>query len=555
MKNPSIRQIIPFHSRQMLLLAFSLFFICMASAQTHPETTAEKTKYRSTSRYQEVKAFEEELIKLSPQIKVEVIGRSIEGRDIPLWILADPMPNSPEDLTDDDRMVVYIQANIHPGEVEGKEAAQMLARDLLTDSRHTIFNHVVVLICPNLNADGNEKISTKNRTNQNGPENGVGVRYNAQFLDLNRDAMKLETPEIQGVVMNVLNRWDPAMTIDCHTTNGSYHEEPITFTWMMNPNGDRDLINFMRDECMPAMSRKLLKERNVENVFYGEFINRLELEKGWISYAAEPRYFTNYIGVRNRLAILNENYVYADFETRVMGCYHLLWTFVEYAAENHMKIKTMLKQADDKLRNRDFGTVSADSFAIKYKGVPTPKPVTIKAFEADTIPGVQGYWRYKQSDRKKTVTVPYIADYVATQSVRVPYAYLITILEESVVSNLRKHGVQIEQLDSEITLEVDQFTLDSLKGSSRLNQGHYTNEVSGSFSEVTKMFPKGTWVVRTEQKLGNLAAYLLEPQADDGLMKWNFFDRYLVPQWGGGFHPYPVYKLVVNTHLDTSPLN
>jgi hypothetical protein len=550
-----MRRIMPLHFRQTMSLSFFLLFFCSASTQTNLETTAERTKYHSTSTYEEVRAFELELLRLSPQIKVEIIGRSIEGRDIPVWILADPMPNSPDDLINDDRIVVYIQANIHPGEVEGKEASQMLARDLLSEPQHSLFNHVVVLICPNLNVDGNEKISSQNRTNQNGPENGVGVRYNAQFLDLNRDAMKLETPEIQAVVMNVLNRWDPAITIDCHTTNGSYHEEPITFTWMMNPNGDRNLINFMRDECMPAMSRKLLEERKVENVFYGEFINRLDLEKGWISYAAEPRYFTNYIGVRNRLAILNENYVYADFETRVIGCYHLLWTFVEYAAENHRKIKTMLENADEKLRNRAYGSVIADSFAIEYKGVPTPRPVTIKAFEADTIPGVQGYWRYKQSNRKRTVTVPYIADYFPTQSVRVPYAYLITIPEQSVISNLQLHGVQIEQLNADRTLEVDQFTLDALKGSSRLNQGHYTNEVSGSFSEITKIFPKGTLVIRTGQKLGNLVAYLLEPQSDDGLLKWNFFDRYLVPQWGGGFYPYPVYKLTEDANLSTSPFN
>jgi hypothetical protein len=544
----------PSYFKRIILLFFVAGSVVEDSAQSVIETTAERSNYQSTSSYEEVRAFEMELLSRSTQIKVEIIGRSIEGRDIPLWILADPMPVSPDDLLHDERIVVYIQANIHSGEVEGKEAAQMLARDLLINPLPSIFDHVVLLVCPVLNADGNENISTRHRTNQNGPVNGVGVRHNAQFLDLNRDAMKLETPEMQGVVMNVLNRWDPAITVDCHTTNGSYHEEPVTFTWMMNPNGDRNLINFMRDECMPAISSKLLKERHIENVFYGEFINRLDLEKGWISYAAEPRYFTNYIGVRNRLAILNENYVYADYRTRVTGCYHLLWTVVEYAAENSARIKRLLKDADEKLRNRVFGPGVSDSFAIDYKGMPTPEPVTIKAFEADTIPGVQGYWRYKQSDRKRTVTVPYIADYFPTTSIPVPYAYLITVPEQSVISNLQMHGIQIEQLNSALTLEAEQFNLDGLKGSDRLNQGHYTNEVSGKYSFITREFPKGTVVIRTAQKLGNLAAYLLEPQSDDSLLKWNFFDRYLVPQWAGGFYPYPVYKLPGTTIPDTSPV-
>jgi hypothetical protein len=542
------------NSTRVFLLS-SLIFVYTGAAQNTIRTIAEQSDYMSTSAYEDVRAFEQGLISLSPLIRVETIARSIEGRDIPLWILADPMPGSPDELLNDDRIVVYIQANIHAGEVEGKEAVQMLARDLLKNPPSSIFNHVVLLLCPILNADGNERISTRNRTNQNGPVNGVGVRYNGQFLDLNRDAMKLETPELKGVVMNVLNRWDPALTVDCHTTNGSYHEEPVTFTWMMNPNGDRNLINFMRDECMPAIHKNLAEKRNVENVFYGEFINRLDLDQGWISYAAEPRYMVNYIGIRNRLAILNENYVYADFKTRVHGCYNLLWTTLEYAAENCRQIKILIEEADEKLLNRIYSPGLADSFAVVYKGVPTPEPVTIKAYEADTIPGVQGYWRYKKSDRKKTVSVPYIADYFATKSVPVPHAYLLTVPEKSVVENLQTHGIVTEILEESITLEVDQFNLDTLKGSNRLNQGHYTNEASGSFSKVSKEFAKGTIVIRTAQHLGNLVSYLLEPQSDDSLLKWNFFDRYLVPQWERGFYPYPVFKLAEFTELNTTLLN
>ncbi len=164
------------------------------------------------------------------------------------------MPESPDNLVNDKRIVIYVQANIHAGEVEGKEASLMFARDLLKDKNPEILKNVVLLICPIFNADGNEKISTPNRTNQNGPVNGVGVRYNGQFLDLNRDAMKAESPEVRGVISNVFNRWDPAVFMDCHTTNGSYHVEPVTFTWMVNPNGDNSLITYMRDKMIPEMS-------------------------------------------------------------------------------------------------------------------------------------------------------------------------------------------------------------------------------------------------------------------------------------------------------------
>jgi hypothetical protein len=516
-------------------------------------TTAEKTNFESTSTYNDVIVFAQELKKTSPYIRFETIATSAEGREIPLWIIGNPLPASPLDLENDDRLVVYLQANIHAGEVEGKEAVQMLARDLLKDPDQDIFKKLVILICPILNADGNEKFSKQNRTNQVGPVNGVGVRYNGQYLDLNRDAIKLETPEISGVVTKILNTWDPSVTVDCHTTNGSYHEEPVTFTWMMNPNGDRNLINFMRDDMMPAIHHHLKDQYQVENLFYGEFIDRLAPDSGWISYASEPRYLVNYVGVRNRLAILNENYVYADFKTRVLGTYSLLKSILEISSIKSGEIDQLLSEADNKLVQRNY-SLPADSFAIQYKGQPTPELITIKAIEADTIPGVKGYWRYKQSDRHRTVTVPYIADYFPTNNVAIPFAYLITVPDKAVLENLQKHGILVEKLNKTESLEVESFSIEDLTAAERLNQGHYTNSVKGVFKKEVKDFSAGTYVVKTNQKLGNLAAYLLEPQTDDGLLLWNFFDKYLVPQWGEGYYPYPVFRLLEKKELSSIPL-
>lgn len=529
---------------------FKIFMIMsiMGLGQVDMLTIAEKSDFTSTSRYADIMHFITKLDKQSPYIKIDTIAQSFEGYYVPMLVIANPMPESPMDIGN--RIVVYIQANIHAGEVEGKEAAQMLARDLIKNPDSEILKNVVVLITPILNIDGNEKISTKNRTNQIGPINGVGVRYNGQNLDLNRDAMKLETPEIKGVVENILNEWDPAITVDCHTTNGSFHEEPITFTWMMNPNGDRNLINYMRDNMMPKVHRTLWDSYNVENIFYGEFIDRMDYSKGWSSYACEPRYLVNYIGIRNRLAILNENYVYADYKTRVLGCYSLLRTILEYASENKSEIENTLSDADTQTVNRGMSPMIADSFAIEYEGKPTPELITIKAFETDTIPGVRGYWRYKSSDRKVTVTVPYIADFYATKNVKFPYAYVISVSDPEVISLLVSHGINISRLKANTKIVVEQFNIDELKGSQRLNQGHYTNTIKGKFVEEEKEFPKGTYVVLTSQKLGSLVASLLEPQADDGLLKWNYFDRYLAPQWGSGYYPYPVYKIMVKTELE-----
>ncbi len=539
--------------RLLLIPVLLISFQFILSAQNTIQTTAEKSNYESTSAYNEVIQFITNLEESSDLLKIESLATSAEGRKIPLMIIADPLPANYKDIKSDQRVVVYLQANIHAGEVEGKEATQMLARELLNGKLpKDILKNVIVLICPILNPDGNEKFSLKNRTNQVGPVNGVGVRHNGQYLDLNRDAMKLETPEIRGVVTEIFNKWDPAITVDCHTTNGSYHEEPITFTWQMNPNGDRTLINYMRDRMMPSVHRTLWDKYDVENVFYGEFLDRANIDTAWSSYACEPRYLVNYVGVRNRLAILNENYVYADFETRVNGSYHLLLTILEYAAENKDAIKEMLNNADQRLINRESTIGIADSFAIEYEGVPTPEKITIKAIEADTIPGMKGYWRYKQSDRKRTVTVDYIADYFATKNIKMPYAYIFSVPDQEVLELFGAHGIQVEKLDEKIVTNVEQFNISELKATSRPYQGHYMNTMDGEFEIVEKEFDSGTYVIKTAQPLGNLAAYLFEPMSDDGLIRWNFLDQYLVPQWGRGFYPYPVYRLMENISIKSS---
>ncbi|NOU18424.1 MAG: M14 family metallopeptidase [Bacteroidales bacterium] len=538
--------------RYSLLSLVMIFSLTGVYSQTELQTVAEKSNFESTSRYDDVMAYINQLQKTSKNIRVETIAKTFEGRDIPLIIVGNPLPKSPKDLVNDKRVVVYIQANIHAGEVEGKEAVLMYLRDLLKIKNPEVLKDVILLVCPILNADGNEKISTKNRTNQNGPVNGVGVRYNGQFLDLNRDAMKIESPEIKGVITNIFNKWDPEIIMDCHTTNGSYHVEPVTFTWIMNPNCDRSLINYMRDKMMPEMSSTLLNKYKTENCFYGEFIDMMDYSKGWISYAAEPRYLSNYVGVRNRLGILNENYVYADFKSRVLGCYSLINSLMDYSSSHKSEIKDLIKKVDATAIARGLNPTVADSFAIAYEGRPTPNNVTIKTFEADAVESENIYERYKKSDRRKDVTVIYIADYFATKNTKFPFAYILSIPDLDVINVLKAHGVVVEKLNNTINLDVDKFVIEDIKPVSRLSQGHYNETLQGKFVKESKEFPAGSYIIRTSQKLGYLASYLLEPQSDDGLMFWNFFDRYLVPQWSKNFYPYPVYKVINNTEIKST---
>jgi len=538
-----------------LLLIVALVYLSVISfSQSVPLTVAESSEYKSTAAYADVMGFVDQLKKSSPYIRVEKIGTSVEGREIPLLIIANPLPASPYELKNDKRIVVYIQANIHAGEVEGKEASLMFARDILKDKSSAVLKNVVILICPNFNPDGNEKITPLNRTHQNGPLNGVGVRYNGQMLDLNRDAMKAESAEVRGVITNVFNRWDPSVFMDCHTTNGSYHVEPVTFTWMVNPNGDKSLRDYMSSKMMPVMSETLNKKYNIENSFYGEFIDMGNPDKGWILDASEPRYMSNYFGIRNRLGILNENYVYADYKSRVTGCYYLIRSLIDYTSANNSEIKSMLKDVDSKTIARGLNPSSVDSFAVEYKVKPAISKVTIRTYEADQVTDANGRKSYIKSNRQKDVTVPYYIDFQPTKNVKFPFAYIVTVMDPQVIELLKVHGIKLEKLKSVTKIKAERFEVTELNGSPRLNQGHYTNTIKGNPEIEEIEFSAGSIVVRTAQPLANVATYLLEPLSNDGLVVWNFLDRYLVPQWGSGYNSYPVYKILDNTDLQTLPL-
>jgi dipeptidyl-peptidase-4 len=303
---------------------------------------------------------------------------------------------------------------------------------------------------------------------------------------------------------------------------------------------------------MPEMSKTLFNKYKVENCFYGEFFDMMDPAKGWVLEASEPRYMSNYYGIRNRLGILNENYVYADFRSRVLGCYNLIASLMDYANVHAMEIKKLLHNADSITIARGSHPSVADSFAIEYDVRPSPEKVTVKTFEAEIVSEENGRKEYRKSDRQRDVTIPYYIDFYPVKSVKFPYAYLLSINDPEIIALLGIHGVQMEKLAEDSQIKVECFEVSELKGASRLNQGHYTNTINGRFVTRTINFPEGTIVVRTSQPLANLAAYLLEPQSNDGLVTWNFLDRYLVPQWGRGYNSFPVYKILVPVVLHTT---
>ena len=543
------------------LLSGFIFFILglftlsgLSHGQKQPLTVAEATNYAATSRYADVMNFIKEMQKQSPLLRVETLCRSAEGRDVPLLIIGNPVPVSPIEPRNARKAVIYIQANIHAGEVEGKEASLMLVRDILQQAKPPYLDKLVILIAPIFNADGNEKISPNNRRQQPGPEQGVGIRTNGQNLDLNRDAIKLESYEVAGLVQNVLNRWDPLLLVDCHTTDGAYHEQTVTYSWPVNPNGDAALIEFQRSKMLPEIDKIMKDKYKTLGLPYGGFRDSRAPEKGWETLDPQPRYITNYIGLRNRLGILDENYVHGDFKTRVSGNYAFLLAILDYGYAHADELLKMIADADARTIARGLAPKSTDVFGVEFDLKPLPNPITVLGFEMEAAPAPQPgapvppgppMPRMKPTDKKKTYVIPYFADFFNKRTVPFPAGYLIPTVSPEVIQKLLQHGLLVERLSQPATLEVETFKMKEIKGAERLYQGHRTNAVKGEYAKAQMEFPPGTVFVTTAQPLANLAAYLLEPESDDGLLVWNYFDKSLASGgFGGGPSGFPIYKLM-----------
>jgi len=522
-----------------------------AAAQPDPLTTAERSGFRATSTHAEVCAFIDRLQERYTGLRVETIAVTAEGRPVPMMIIGDPVPPSPLALQHDDRLVVYFQANIHAGEVEGKAAALMLAREILAGRTPDYLDRLVILITPDFNPDGNDRISTANRTNQNGPVEGVGIRYNGLNLDLNRDGIKLESPETRGLVTEVLNRWDPAFFLDSHTHNGSYHAEPVTWTWGLNPNGDEAIFTYLADRVMPEVNRRMSAEYGTPCIPHGDFADAREPAQGWVPLGPQPRYLSNYVGLRNRLAVLNENYPYADFETRVQGCYNLFRCFLDYLHENRDEIAALVAGADSRSVARGLEPGPGEDFVLTTGTEPVAERITIAAYEMEEVE-VDGRRRQRPTDRVRVIEdIPYFARYVPQRTIPFPAAWLIPVPDDEILDVLLVHGITVERLIKNVTLEVERFTVTQITPATRLNQGHYPNAIEGAYAVEERELPAGTLVIPAAQPLGSLAATLLEAESDDGLAYWNAFDRYLARQWGGGPMLYPVLRLLRPTPLPT----
>jgi hypothetical protein len=511
------------------------------------KTTPEATGFKSTSTYDDVVRFMKAVDEASPNIYSTTYGMTSEGRAMPLAVVGTGLKDaSPSSVRATRKLRVHIQGNIHAGEVEGKESAQILLREFALGMHADWLQSSVFLITPIFNADGNEKFALTNRQRQNGPINGMGTRQNAQGLNINRDFMKLDTPEGRAFAKLWVD-YDPQIGIDLHTSNGSNHGYFLTYSPPLNPNTSDLIMKIQKDEWFPFITKNIKAKHGWDTFYYGNAGNpagrggrgrgvatgaaaeppaqpQPPSPRAWQTFEHVPRFHNNYVGLRNRFALLSEAYSYATFEDRIKVTNYFLEEALTFAHQNAARLAAAVAAAD---KETIVGTTESTRSRMRRGGM---VEILMGEVEDETNP-VNGA---TMSRRKNVVRPEQMIDMMwfepaATEVV--PATYYVPAGAGKALDLLRAHGVQMTQVTAPVR-GVEQFAITSntaRQPNGSIDTGsHGLRMLEGDWAAAPEaVVPAGAWAVSMNQPLGRLAFYLLAPTSDDGVLAWNFLDDLL----------------------------
>ncbi len=571
-------------------------------------TRPERTDYAETSRYDDVIAYMRQMAaaspqgsaasvktaSASPQIHLTTYGYTYEGRPLPLAVIGAPGASA-EQVLATKKTRVYIQANIHAGEVEGKEALLWLLRSIARGERNEWFKTTVLLINPIYNADGNERVNVTNRGSQAGPVGGMGTRENAQGFDLNRDGTKMETAEARSMA-GLLTRYAPHVAMDLHTTDGSSNSGfNMTYETSLNPNNSKAEMSLLRDVLLPEVT-KSIKSKHGSDWFYYGGVSGTGADRAWRSDAelAKPRYTSTYYGVRNILGLLTETYSYASFKTRITETYWFLEEVLGYVASHGEKVRDVVAAANAE-------SIIGHQLAVRQQLVKAPEPQRIVF--APTVSTRNPYvpdrpYRLRAADAPVTSEMlPFYGTTQPTETSLAPRVWAIPNssaapaaggvaanapvppvgggrggaggaggpppgggraggggfggggggtptqrMIASVIDRLEAHGIAYTVTTRDIPLTGERFRIATNVLADREYQGtHKGRTLTGAWENTEQTLPAGSLIIKMDQPLARLAFILFDPRSDDGFMWWNIMDAVL------GMTPSPTYYPVLRS--------
>ncbi|MFH1570864.1 MAG: M14 family zinc carboxypeptidase, partial [Gemmatimonadota bacterium] len=504
-------------------------------------TRAEATGYEETSRYADVVAFLEAVDRASDRAHLTHFGYSSEGRALPLLVLGDVADASPEAVRAAGKLRVYLQGDIHAGEVCGKEALLALARDLARGEHPEWTRSAVILFAPIYNPDGNERLDVAGRAGQLGPYGGVGQRLNARGFDLNRDHVKLDTPEARGLA-RLYREYDPHVAVDFHTTDGTYVAYYLTYSPPLHPNTDAGLVDLLRGDLLPTVTGRIAAARGWHCYYYGNLPppyagnlnwgDELGEDFGWYTFDYRPRYSNNYAGLRNRFGILSEAYAYATFEERILVSRYFAEEILQFCSDHAARMQAVAAAAD-------AAPLAGTELSLRATHVRSPEKVTILMGQVAPEPNPYTGGRFlRRQDVAVPVEVYEYGTFAPTETARAPQAYCLPDSLAAAIDLLQAHGVRYRVLAADSVVVAERFRIDSTRVAEAPYEGHRERTLFGACETAHVTLAAGSLLVPVDQPLGRLAFALLEPRSDDGVTAWGLIDRSL-----DGALYYPILRL------------
>jgi hypothetical protein len=510
----------------MKYLLFALFFFGLLPMQAQNYLTRyEKSGFTETATYKETLSYCRQLATEIPEIVMTTMGKSSRGYDIPLMIIDREGFSHPDSVEQSGRTVVMVQSGIHPGESEGKDAMMTLLRDVLMDDKNPdLFRNVSVLWLPMFNADGENRFGPYNRINQNGPEK-MGWRTNSLNLNLNRDYVKADTPEMMHW-LKTWNEWMPDFFMDCHTTNGADYQYELTYAMEVYGQMDKKLTQWQKEEYIDVVMPQMFKAGFP--VFpYVSFRNWHDPCSGLKTSVAAPRISQGYMALQNRPGLLIETHMLKPYKNRVESTYKMIELTLEHLNSEGERLQELNQKADRKVASPAFGKSpfvtnyrlsEEDSTMVDFRGVNYH-------MEKSDLTG--GNWFRYHKDEDTTFTLPWFNTNLPAKEVRLPEAYLIPPEFETILERLSAHGVEFSRLPEKDSLTTEHYHFTDYNWRSSPYEGRMTMPQREYRTVTSKHFyPEGTAIVPLNQRTARVIAQILEPSAPDSYVFWGFFNAF-----------------------------
>lgn len=487
------------------------------------QTHAERTDYHETPTLDETVSFARRLAAASPWISLKTFGVSGEGRALTLVVAAQGGTHTPASARRAGKAVVLVQACIHAGETDGKDAGLALLRDIaVTKTRTALLDHLVLLFVPVYNADGHERRSPYNRINQNGPAE-MGWRANATNRNLNRDYMKADAPETRAW-LRLWEEWRPDLFVDCHVTDGADYRYNLTYQFEAHENVHPAVRAWseaaFEGRIVPAAER----EGNLISP-YLSFRDNRDPARGVDALVTTPRFATGYAPIaRNRPALLIETHMLKPHRSRVRGTYDLLRATLEEVNRDPEALLRAVREADESTvaEGGSYDPARRVPLSVALTGKATP--MLFKGFVSRTEPSeISGATRVSWSTEPRDLTIPFYAEARPAVSVAPPLYYVVPPQWTEVAEVLRAHGLMLRRLAAGTTLEVESYRFLDVRFSPAPFEGRQTARFRSEPVRERRVFPAGSYVVPLAQAGGRVALHLLEPDAPDSLVAWGFF--------------------------------